>query len=312
MKRTTYLSIMAALAALSLGSLVQAADQTDQTTRPRSRDRSFNATTTSSTSSDRTFGQIERWNRLKGREVTGTDNQKLGKLEDTAVDLESGHILYAIVGSGGVLGAGEKKFALAPGAFTDATGNNLRFNGDKAKFNGAPEFTKDMDKNTELGKAEFVNNVYQYFGQTAWWQGPNAPASAGQFNNVHKSSDLMGQNVKNVADEDMGKVDNVMLNLPSGRVAYLILSPATGLGLGNNLYALPPNAFSINKDGKSLTSDVTKEKLAGAPHFDKNNWAQISDPAWAAQVYQYYGKQAYFDTTSSTLQPTGRSSETNK
>src|SRR5438128_2011903 len=155
MKRTTYLSIMAALAAFGLGSLVQAADQN---TRASTRDRTFKAS--ASTHSDRDFGQIERWNKLKGREVVGTDNQKLGKLEEAVVDLESGHILYAIVGSGGVLGAGEKKFAFAPGAFSDTSGNSLRFNGDKAKFNGAPEFTKDRDKDTELGKAEFVNNVY--------------------------------------------------------------------------------------------------------------------------------------------------------
>jgi len=298
MKTTRYLSVMAALAALGLGS-VQAADKD---TRAATRDESI---TTSITQNDRDFGQIERWNKLKGREVVGSDNQKLGKLEDTVVDLQSGHILYAIIGSGGVLGAGEKKIAIAPQAFTGMSGNNLQFNGDKAKFNGSPEFTKDMDKTNELGKADFVNNVYQYSGQTAWWQGANAPASSGQFENVHKTSDLVGKNIKNVADEDMGKVDNVMLNLPTGRVAYLILSPAASLGVGNNLYALPPNSFSMNKDGKSLTSDITKEKLAGAPHFDKNNWAQISDPAWAAQVYQYYGKQAYFDA-SGKLQPTGR------
>jgi len=295
---------MAAAMALSLASAVQAAEQN---TRVTTRDRSI-TTQTSISHNDRDFGQVERWSQLKGNEILGSDNQKLGKLEDVVVDLESGHILYAIVGSGGVLGAGEKKFAVAPGAFTDTSGKNIHFNGDKAKLNGAPEFTKEMDKNTESGKTAFVNTVHKYFGQTAWWQGAN-DASAGQFNNVHKVSDLMSKNIKNVNDEDMGKVDNVMLNLPTGRVAFLVLSPASSLALGgNNLYALPPNAFSLNKDGKSLTSDISKEKLAGAPHFDKNNWTQTSDPTWASQVYQYYGKEAYFQSTGK-LQPTGRSSD---
>jgi sporulation protein YlmC with PRC-barrel domain len=295
--------MMAAVAAVGLVTTVQGAEKN---TRATTRDKSLSTTETATFHNDRDFGQIERWNKLKGREVLGTDNQKLGKLEDTVVDLESGHILYAIVGSGGILGAGEKKYALAPGAFTEMSGNDLRFNGDKAKLNGAPEFTKDIDKDGERSKADFVNKVYQHCGQTAWWQGPNAPASAGQFNNVHKTSSLIGKNIKNVNDEAMGEVDNVMLNLPAGRVPFLILEPSPALSLGNNLYALPPNAFTMNKDGKSLTSDISKEKLAGAPHFDKNNWAQTSDPAWAAQVYQYYGKQAYFDTTGSKLQPTGR------
>jgi sporulation protein YlmC with PRC-barrel domain len=295
--------------AVMLGLLTTAAVQAaDQSTRATTRDRSFSAQTTTTTQNDRAFGQVERWSKLKGREIIGSDNQKLGKLEDTVVDLQSGHILYAIVGSGGVRGAGEKKFAIAPGAFTDISGNNVHFNGDKAKLNAAPAFTKEMENTNELGKTSFVNQVHQYFGQSAWWQGANS-ASAGEFQNVHKTSDLLNENVKNVNDEDMGKVDNMMLNLPAGRVAFVVLSPASNLALGNNLYALPPNAFSLNKDGKSLTSNISKDKLAGAPHFDKNNWTQASDPTWAAQVYQYYGKEAYFQTDSSTLQPTGRSTQ---
>jgi len=301
MKTTKY--AMAACIGLLLAAAVQAAEQNTRTT---TRDRT-STTQTSTSRNDRDFGQIERWNKLKGREIIGTDNQKLGKLEDTVVDLASGRILYAVVGSGGILGAGEKKFAVAPGAFTDISGNNVHFNGDKAKLNGAPEFTKDNDRDTELGKIALIKTTHQYFGQSLWWEGASS-TSAADFQNVHKTSDLMSRNVKSVSDEDMGKVDNVMLNLPSGRVAFLVLSPASSLALGNNLYALPPNAFSINKDGKSLTSDISKEKLAAAPHFEKNNWTQVSDPAWAAQVYQYYGKEAYFQSTGK-LQPTGRSSD---
>src|ERR1051325_3377872 len=120
MKTTKYPSILAAIAALSLVS-TQAAEKT---TRITTREQSYNTTS----GNDRDFGQIERWNKLKGREAVGTDNQKLGKLEDAVVDLQSGHILYAIVGSGGVLSVGEKKFAIAPEAFTDMSGNNLKFN----------------------------------------------------------------------------------------------------------------------------------------------------------------------------------------
>src|SRR3954469_22726890 len=117
MKTTRYAT------AVAIGLLLPfAAQAAEQNTRTTTRDRS--ATAQSASSGDRDFGQVERWSKLKGREVIGTDNQKLGKLEDTVVDLTSGHILYAIVGSGGVLGAGEKKFAVAPGAFTDLSGNS--------------------------------------------------------------------------------------------------------------------------------------------------------------------------------------------
>src|SRR5205814_7129566 len=125
-----------------------------------------------------------------------------------------------------------------------------------------------------------------------------------QFNNVHKSSDLIGMKVKNVGDQDMGKIDNLMLNLSQGRIAFVILSPDSSLNLGNNLYALPSDTFTASADRKFFSADISKEKLAGAPRFAKNNWNQLSDPSFASQVYQYYGKQAYFEQ--GNLRPTGR------
>src|SRR5207245_5347696 len=119
-----------------------------------------------------------RANQLIGRDILGSDNQKLGKIDNFVVDLESGRILYVVVGSGGVLGAGEKRFAVAPGVFTDFQPNNVHLNVDKQKLEGAPRFTKDIDKEGEINKADFINQVYRYFGQNARWQGPSAPAGS--------------------------------------------------------------------------------------------------------------------------------------
>lgn len=262
------------------------------------------STRTGISDTNKTFGHIERANKLIGKTVMSSDNQKLGKIDNLVVDLMSGHVLYAIVGSGGVLGAGEHRFAVPPEIFTDTEGNNVRINVDKQKLNGAPQFTSDMDKDTELGKADFVSKVYQYFGQSAWWQG-STPANQGSFNNVHKINDLIGMKVNDVGNQQLAKVDNLAIDLPAGRVVYVILSPDSSLNLGNDYYPFPPDALTLGSDGKSLTTGVTKEKLASAPHFAKNNWEQLSNQSWAAQVYQYYGKQAYFQPGGG-LPPTGR------
>jgi sporulation protein YlmC with PRC-barrel domain len=250
--------------------------------------------------SDKAINDVERANKLIGKEVRGSDNQKLGKIENFIVDLETGRILYAIIGSGGVAGVGEKKYAVAPGMFTETQGKDTHLNMDKAKFAGAPEFTKEMDKDTELGKADFVFKTYQYFGQNAWWQG-NTPASEGSFHNVHKVSDLIGMKVQNVSNQDIGKVDNVILDVPDARVLFVIFNPDRSLGLSENYYALPPNALTLGSDRKFLVSDLGKEKLSAAPHFDKDNWPNFSNPSWAGQVYKYYGKDVWFDTN---VQPT--------
>jgi sporulation protein YlmC with PRC-barrel domain len=299
MKSKSYLALVGTAAAMSLAVQTFPLNAADQTTG--STGSTFNQTTTSS---DKTLGHVERADKLIGKAVYGSDNQKLGKIDNLIVDFESGRILYAVIKTGTI---GGRDFAVAPGVFTDISGANVHMNIDKSKLEAAPEFTRDIDKPDQWGQASFVDKVYQHFGQNAWWQGAKTAANAGEFHNVHKANDVIGMKVKNVNNEDLGKIDNVMVDLPNGRVVYAILSPDSSLNLGDNLYALPPEAFTLSSDHKNLVSDLNKDKLSGAPHFAKNQWPNLSNPAFASKVYQYYGKQPYFGTGS--LQPTGRSGE---
>ena len=304
MKNRTHLAVLGTVTAISLCVFaVPTSAQNDQSTA------SSKAGTFSSAQSDTTLAHVERANKLVGKEIKSSDNQRVGKIDNLVVDLETGRILYAVVGMGGVGKVGEKRYAVPPGIFTEAQGNTVQINADKQKLSGAPEFTSVVhrDLRSELGKADFVSKVYQYFGQNAWWQG-NTPASEGTFHNTHKVNDVIGMKIQNVNNETMGKVDNVAVDLPAGRVVYVILNPDSSLNLGNNFYALPPNAFTLASDQKSLSSDINKDKLSGAPHFTRDNWSQLSDPQFASQVYQYYGKQAWFQT-GGTFKPTGRTED---
>jgi sporulation protein YlmC with PRC-barrel domain len=253
------------------------------------------STATTTAQNANTLGKVERSNKLIGKEVYSSDNQKIGKIDNLIVDLESGHVLYAVVNA-------KNKVAVAPGIFQEPSRDRITATVDKAKLEGAPEFTSDMDKRESMAKADFVSQVYQYFGQNAWWQGATA-ANAGSFNNVHKASDLDGMKVFNTSNETIGMVDNLAIDLPAGRVVYVIFSPASSLKLGNNLYALPPNAFTLSSDQKNLVTGIDQSKFANAPHFAKNQWPNLSSPTYAQQVYQYYGKDLWFH---GGLQPTGR------
>jgi sporulation protein YlmC with PRC-barrel domain len=252
---------------------------------------------------DRSLGPLERADKVIGKSVYTSDNQKVGKIENLIVDLESGRVLYAVVGTG-ILGVGGHDYAIAPSAFSDVSGEHARVNIDKAKLTGAPQFSSNVDKPEELGRTAFITQVYQYAGQPVWWQGATS-SDSGTFRNVHKAKDIIGMKVKIVGNEDIGKVENLMVNLPAGRAPFVILDPASNLNLGNDMYAFPPDAFTWNADQKSLVSDVTRDKLAAAPHMEKDQLQRLSDQAYASKVYQYYGKQAYFES-GRPLQPTGK------
>ncbi len=251
-----------------------------------------------SASADR-LSHAERAANLYGRELVGADNQKIGKIDNVIVDLESEHILYVVVDTS------RGKVAVIPEAIGQTTGNILHATVNKQKIEGAPQFGSDLDRPAQLGQASFVYQVYQYFGANAWWQG-STPANQGSFHNVHKLNQLIGMTVEDINNQNIGKISNVVVDLSSGRILYAVFSPAASLNLGSNLYAMPSDAFTLGSDQKHLVTGIDRQKLAAAPHFEKNSWPNVTDSAFASQVYQYYGKQAWFNNAPGTYQPTGR------
>ncbi|HZR17291.1 MAG TPA: PRC-barrel domain-containing protein [Verrucomicrobiae bacterium] len=243
---------------------------------------------------------VERADKLIGEPVLSSDQQRTGKIDDFVLDQDSGRILYAVIGIGGVLGVGETRVAVPPGAFTQAKKGDVRLKVDKHKVTQAPQITRDLDQNLSTN---LLNNVDGYFGQTPSWQ-PAAGSTTAWFKAVRKASELIGVAVLDKERQSIGKVQTLVLNVPRGRELFVVLAPGSELNLGNNYYALPPSAVKLAPDQKTLLADVTREKLANAPHFAKDNWPELSDTAWAQKVYQYYGQPATFET--GTLQPTGR------
>jgi hypothetical protein len=49
----------------------------------------------------------------------------------------------------------------------------------------------------------------------------------------------------------------------------------------------------------------------GAPHLSNDNWPNLTDPSFVAQVYQYYGKQPYPQPSGGLPSPAGKSTGTN-
>lgn len=120
-----------------------------------------------------------------------------------------------------------------------------------------------------------------------------------RYRRVLSASTLAGDSVQNSAGEDLGKVDELMIDIPSGRVAYAVLSIGGFLGMGNKLFAVPWSALRVDEDKKIFVLDVDKKKLENAPGFDKDNWPDMADVAWGTQIYSYYGAEPYWEEKTS-------------
>src|SRR5690348_4501619 len=101
-----------------------------------------------------------------------------------------------------------------------------------------------------------------------------------KYRRVMSGSSLTGDRVKNPEGEDLGKVDEIMIDVPTGRVAYAVVSFGGVLGMGTKLFAIPWTSFTLDEDNKCFLLNVPKDRLKAAPGFDKDNWPDMADPNW--------------------------------
>lgn len=111
---------------------------------------------------------------------------------------------------------------------------------------------------------------------------------------VLSASTLIGDKVINSQGEDLGKIEEIMLDLENGCVSYAVLSFGGILGIGDKLFAVPWNAMKLNTDKKAFILDVDKERLRNAPGFNKDNWPERPDTQWLESVYSYYDTKPYW------------------
>lgn len=106
---------------------------------------------------------------------------------------------------------------------------------------------------------------------------------------ILSASTLIGDEVRNSQDEDLGHLKEIMFDTQTGDIAYGVLSHGGVLGIGDKLFAIPWQAFSIDTGAHCLRLDVPKDRLKAAPGFDKDDWPDFADPAFASTISDYYG-----------------------
>ena len=86
-----------------------------------------------------------------------------------------------------------------------------------------------------------------------------------------------------------------MLDSAPGRIAYAVLSFGGFLGLGDKLFAVPWNALRFDPQSEAFVLNADKRFLENAPGFDKENWPDMTNSAWRANVYSYYKVTPYWE-----------------
>ena len=105
---------------------------------------------------------------------------------------------------------------------------------------------------------------------------------------------LTHDRVTNLSGEDIGRVEELMIDVITGRVAYAVLSFGAVMGFGGKLFAMPWSAVTVDEDKQRFLVDVSKAALEKMPGFDKEHWPDLSDLDYANGVYRQWGVTPYW------------------
>lgn len=138
------------------------------------------------------------------------------------------------------------------------------------------------------GRPESISMGYRPDADNDYWsnQGPGPQVMA--------ADTLTGDDVRNGAGEKLGEIADIMLDVPTGRVAYAVMSVGGVLGVGSRLFAIPWSAMQLDTENKCFRLNVAKERFDQAPGFDKDHWPAMADQRWAEDVHSFYDARPYW------------------
>lgn len=306
MRSTFYLAAFAAAATFTTAALAQ-----EQKAQER---RAPDPAAAARTQGEKTRVEVAknvRASQLVGLAVKNKQGKDLGKVEDLVVDLKNGHVRYAALSFGGFAGFGSKLFAVPWQAMTfmlaendryfvlDTTPEKLQqqegFDSSRWPNFADTKWTDTIDKHYNVERKSSTKDVPPQATAKTKDQGGAAIA----YDTVFRVSRIEELKVINERNQDLGRVDDLVIDVSAGKVKYAALAFGTTLGLGGKLFAVPLNEFTV----KHATNDVflvlgvNEEDLKKAPGFDKDHWPNFADSNWSAEIDRYYDRTAKRPTT---------------
>jgi sporulation protein YlmC with PRC-barrel domain len=124
-----------------------------------------------------------------------------------------------------------------------------------------------------------------FIGSDVFAGGMRSQGLGGPF----EMSELTGTPVKNLYGDYLGKIRDFVID-HEGRIAFAIIAHGGFLGMGEKSVAVPFRTLTYGQKEKNFILDVSKERLAAAPTFDRYALSRT----WAEDAYRFFGLQPYW------------------
>jgi sporulation protein YlmC with PRC-barrel domain len=250
-----------------------------------------------------------RASKLIGCDVKNAKGENLGDIEEIVVDNK--RVSYAVLSFGGVLGIGEKYFAipwrmlrLTP---RDKDNVDATLDLEKETLKNAPGFDKnnwpDMADQTWIGRIEGHYRTPGAPERTT--EDPPAappradmpggdPARAGTHDprsrefTARRLSKLIGVDVVNQRNQDLGEVEDVIVDAGRGTCDAALLGYGGVLGMGEKLVLVPFDVLHYDRAKETFVLPTTLADLDAVAF--KGELPPLNDDAWMKRARDHFAK----------------------
>ncbi len=120
-----------------------------------------------------------------------------------------------------------------------------------------------------------------------------AKTTGGQRINAFMVEKIIGSKVINVKGEALGKIEDLVVDIDTGRIVYAVLESGGFLSIGDKLFPVPWETLAALPSEGIFFLNQSKEQMEKAPAFDKNNLPNMADMDWGEGIFKHYGVPGY-------------------
>jgi sporulation protein YlmC with PRC-barrel domain len=99
------------------------------------------------------------------------------------------------------------------------------------------------------------------------------------------SSSICKDDVYNHHEEKLGSIKDLMVDLETGKIEYVVIEMGGFLGIGEKFFAVPFQLLAVDSKEEAFILNQDKETLENAPGFDKDHWPLTNDHYQTSTTY---------------------------
>lgn len=121
----------------------------------------------------------------------------------------------------------------------------------------------------------------------------------------HKSTEVVGRPITSHG-KNIGTVEDLVVDVNTGRVVYGVGSMSGTAGTGDRLYPIPWPAGQYSVQTRTYELPIEASRLESVPTFTRTEWPNFADDEFTTRTFKYYNQTPWWKTESSVVRTSDR------